>query len=72
MKREAVNLKQGKEGYMEDLKGRKVKCNFFIISKIKETIKNKPRNKKEWTVYIPKLRDAPKNIYMFVEKNTYF
>lgn len=47
MKREAVNLKQGKEGYMEDLEGGKVKCNFIIISKIKETIKNKPRNKKE-------------------------
>lgn len=47
MKREAVNLKQGKEGYMEDLEGRKVKCNVIIISKIKETIKTKPRNKKE-------------------------
>lgn len=71
MKREAVNLKQGKEGYMEGLEGGKVKCNFIIISKIKETIKTKPRNKKEWTVNISwSLGMLQKN--MFVEKNTYF
>lgn len=34
-----MNLKQGKEGYMEDLEGGKGKCNFIIISKIKESIK---------------------------------
>lgn len=41
MKKEAVNLKKGKEEFMEDLEGgkRRVKCNFVIISKIKEAIK---------------------------------
>lgn len=49
MTKEAIDFKKSKEGYMGRLGGMKEKgklCNYILISKLREIIKNKRISKK--------------------------